>query len=58
MTALPPDLRCNCCEHGDDDENPLLQAWVGRDGFWICRQCVAHWLRSAWPDVYRRRAAE
>jgi hypothetical protein len=55
--TLSPDLRCLCCERGDDDIDPLFEAWVGRDSFWICRSCVADWLAAAWPEIHRRRAA-
>jgi hypothetical protein len=46
--------QCNCCDRGDDDLDPLVRAHVGQASFWICRSCVADWLRAEWPEVYRR----
>jgi hypothetical protein len=54
MTDFTSDLRCFCCERGDDDIDPLLEAWVGKDVFWTCRSCVDDWLAAVW---HRRGAA-
>ena len=52
-----PDLRCLGCERGDDDLDPLVEAWVNRDAFWMCRSCIKDWLSVVWPEFHRRRAA-